>query len=110
MRRDLRTMAIVLCASAFAALQAHADERSELEALRAEVRQERAALAQERAALAEQRQRVDDALEKLEARAAPSAAPTSAVGDAAASSGAKLDVYGFIQADGIYDFNRVDPD
>src|SRR5262245_19724518 len=110
MRRDLRTMAIVLCASALAALQARADERAELEALRAEVRQERAALAQERAALAEQRQRVDEALERLDARAAPAAAPTPLVGEAAKGSGAELDVYGFVQADGIYDFNRVDPD
>ena len=106
MRRDLRTMAIVLCASALAALQARADERAELEALRAEVSQERAALAQERAALAEQRQRVDDALGRLEALAPQPAA----VGDAAKSSGAELHVYGFVQADGIYDFNRVDPD
>src|SRR5262245_43872997 len=109
MRPDLRTMVFVLCASTLAALPAHADERSELEALRAEVREERAALAQERAALAEQRQRVDEALERLEARAAPPAAPTR-VGDAAKSSGATLDVYGFVQADGIYDFDRVDPD
>jgi hypothetical protein len=93
-----------------------ADEASDLRALKAEVAAERQALATEREALAEQRKRVDDALlslqdQKKEQVTSTSTASLPPVGapQSRESGGAHLDVYGFIQADGIYDFNRVDP-
>jgi len=108
---------------------ARADEASDLRQLKDEVAAERKALAEEREALAEQRRRIDEALLSLQDQKAdpgsgvvlvsnpPLAAPAVPGVPAAAAvaaetktlSGAYLDVYGFIQADGIYDFNRVDP-
>jgi hypothetical protein len=82
-----------------------ASEREELEALRDEIRAERAAMAKEREALADQRRRLDDTLAELDEREV-------GVGGAPVESDApkiRLDVYGFIHTDAIYDFDRVDP-
>ena len=83
-----------------------ASEREDLEALREEIRAERAAMAKEREALADQRRRLDDTLADLDQR-------ESGVAGAPVESDApkiRLDVYGFIHTDAIYDFNRVAPD
>lgn len=87
-----------------------ADEIDELRALKEEIQAERDALAKEREALRDQRQRVDEALARLEAREAlPSgAAALPAVSEEGPR--AQVDVYGFVQADGIYDADRMDPD
>jgi hypothetical protein len=109
-RRSGRPAVLLALVAAAASVAARADEVDELQALRDEVRAEREALAKERAALEEQRRRVDEALAQLEAaQAAPSgAAPLPGVSQEGTR--AQLDVYGFIQVDGTYDFDRVDPE
>ena len=95
------------------ALPVRADDAAELRALKEEIAAERAALAKERADLGDQRRRVDDALANLEdaqAAARASAAGVPPVGAASTElSGARLEVYGFVQLDAIYDFDRVAP-
>ena len=95
---------------------ARADEASDLAQLKAEVAAERQALAAEREALAEQRRRVDDALANLEQQRAQLAesggaprAPVAAPAAERRGDAPRLDVYGFIHTDAIYDFDRVDP-
>jgi hypothetical protein len=66
-------------------------------------------MAQERETLREQRQRIDAALERIEAHQSAPGVPQAALAEAASERGPELDVYGFIQLDGIYDINRVDP-
>ena len=94
------------------ALPARADDAAELRALKAEIAAERTALKQEREGLADQRRRIDDAIADLEdtqaaQRAAAAGAP--AVGAASTElSGPRLEVYGFVQLDGIYDFDRIE--
>jgi hypothetical protein len=103
---------VVLIAGATIGLpaSARADERGELEALRAEIRAERDALRAEREELARQRERVDAALASIEARDVGSAPPGVSEGPPPRGSQARLDVYGFAHADLIYDVDRVDPD
>jgi len=109
-----------LCVAGAALAASHsarADEASDLRALKAEVAAERKALAAEREALAEQRRRVDEALlslqdqrkEQVTTPATAALPPVGAKTEAETKPGPHLDVYGFVQADGIYDFNRVDP-
>jgi len=98
-----------------------ADDATDLRALKAEVAEERKALAEERKALAEQRRRIDEALVSLDdqkaVRRANSSESLPPVGQPAAAvtaekttkPGPYLQVYGFIQTDAIYDFDRVDP-
>jgi len=94
-----------------------ADEASDLRQLKAEVAAERKALSEERAALADQRRRIDEALLSLQDQSVEpkpsdssrSLPPVGAPQATEAKPGPHLDVYGFIQADSIYDFNRVDP-
>lgn len=88
---------------------AHAVSAAELEALRDEIRQEREALADERRALEDQRRRMDDAIARLEERQSADELPAVSAGNAE-DSGVRLDIYGFVHTDAIYDFNRVDPD
>jgi hypothetical protein len=102
-----------IVAAGLLAAASHADEKSELEALRDEVRKEREALAAERAELAEQRRRVDDALAQMERDRAqrPYVSPEGpAVSAPAETERPWVDVYGFAMVDAIYDWNRVDPD
>jgi outer membrane DcaP-like protein len=123
-----RLLCLVAAAFAAAPILSHssralADEAADLRQLKAEIAAERQALADERAALAEQRKRIDDALVSLEDQkvgqtsvkyeeaSARGAAPLPVVAAPTPPSkpGAYLDVYGFLQLDAIYDFNRVDP-
>ena len=95
---------------------ARADDAADLRKLKQEIEAERAAISQERQALAAQRARIDEALLKLQdesARSAPSTPAVSAAPAAAAApddSKGRLEVYGFTQADAIYDWDRMDPD
>lgn len=100
--------------------RARADDAADLQALKAEVAAERKALTEERKALEEQRKRIDQALVNLDDQKAArttgesqSLPPVSQPAAGSASSekkpGPYLDVYGFLQLDAIYDFNRVDP-
>jgi outer membrane DcaP-like protein len=114
-----------VCALAVLAVShsVRADEASDLQQLKDEVAAERKALADERASLAEQRRRIDEALLSLQDQKADTPAPVARevamvtstppvaapAAEKQALAGAYLDVYGFIQADAIYDFNRVDP-
>jgi len=112
MERSLGSMRLVTCLAISAAIgaagAARASEREELEALRDEIRKEREALAVEREAVAEQRQRVDDALNKLERQEGGFGIDLPSVVGKAPQ--VKLDIYGFIHTDAIYDVNRMDPD
>jgi DcaP outer membrane protein len=98
---------------ALASSPARAGDAEELRALKAEIAAERAALAKEREGLADQRRRIDDAVADLEeTQAASRAAAVGAPSVGAAStelSGARLEIYGFVQLDAIYDFDRVNP-
>ncbi len=107
-----------ICSFGVGVRPAAADDAAEIRALKQEVAAERAALARDRAELAEQRRRIDDALVQLQDN---QSRETEAGGDGAAgmppvsaeptSKGEKrLEIYGFAQVDGIYDFNRMDPD
>jgi hypothetical protein len=102
------------CALVLAAQSARADEAAELRQLREEIAAERAALAKERQAVADQRVRVDDTLRQMkeaEAERARSAGTgTLLPGVGAEQPAPRLEVYGFIQTDMIYDADRIDPD
>ena len=88
---------------------ARAVTAEELETLRDEIRREREALADERRALEDQRLRLDQALEQIEGRGAGAGLPAvSAEPDKGEH--IRLDIYGFVHTDAIYDLNRVDPD
>lgn len=105
---------LALATLGVAAVPARADEAAELRALKDEIAAERASLAKEREALSDQRRHVDDALANLEetqaaARAAAAGVPPVGAAEASELSGARLEVYGFVQLDAIYDFDRVDP-
>jgi hypothetical protein len=110
---------LVTLSTSLGAPPAAAGEAEDLRALKAEVAAERAALAEEREALREQRVRVDDALRQLQdaqvrgVAALPGGAgvPEGALPAVGAEKpGPRIDVYGFIHTDAIYDFDRVDPD
>ena len=117
----LAATAFVVAAASSHSNRVNADEADDLRQLKAEIAAERQALADERAALAEQRKRIDQALVSLQDQKVESqnvekvsyqaGAPLPVVGAATPPSkpSAYLDVYGFLQLDGIYDFNRVDP-
>ncbi len=110
-RFEGRTAALMVALVAMGApTTARADDADELRALKAEIQAERDALAKEREALQQQRQRVDEALATLEATQAASSGAASLPAVSEEGPRAHLDVYGFVQADGIYDVNRVDPD
>jgi hypothetical protein len=101
---------------------AAADDGAALRALRDEVvaerealAKEREALAHERQALADQRLRVDDALAELSVRNGGSGGVVHAAYAQPAAvreeePQARLDVYGYLMLDAIYDTQRVDPD
>jgi hypothetical protein len=112
-----RLAAFAATAASLVAAPAGAGEVEELRALKAEIAAERAALAEERAALQDQRLRVDDTLRRIQdaeaarAHAAGAAYSGSALaGEESGLPAPRLEVYGFIHADAIYDINRVDPD
>jgi hypothetical protein len=103
----------VLLAAVFGVLPARAGESEELRALKAEIAAERRALKEEREALADQRRRMDDAIADFEdtqasARAAAAGAPAVSAAPTELS-GPRLEIYGFIQLDAIYDFDRMNP-
>jgi hypothetical protein len=108
-------VSLVFCSALLShSTHAVADDAADLRELKAEVAAEREALASEREALAEQRKRVDEALmnlqdQKAERATAAAVLPPVGAPQSRETPGAHLDVYGFIQADGIYDFYRVDP-
>lgn len=106
--RSVRLVGFFAIVTSIGVAGAQASERGELEALRDEIRKEREALAVEREAVADQRQRVDDALHKIEQKEGGFGIDLPSV----MSSGprVKLDIYGFIHTDAIYDVNRMDPD
>jgi hypothetical protein len=109
-----RIAALAALAALAAAAPAGAGEIEELRALKAEIAAERAALAEERQALHDQRLRVEDTLQQIQdsARAQPAAGLSGSplAGTASGLPAPTFDIYGFVMADAIYDFDRVDPD
>jgi hypothetical protein len=106
------TAAILVSAPAAAGARADAidaEEIDELRSLKDEIRVERELLAKEREELKQQRQRVDEALARID-ETATAAAAEELPGVSEPGSRARFEIYGFAQVDGIYDFNRVDPD
>jgi len=94
---------------------ASADTDREVAKLRAELEQANAVREQDRKTMEEQGKRLEQALDRIESledARAPEAASARTPGvSAAALEGPRprLDIYGFIQTDGIYDVNQMDP-
>jgi hypothetical protein len=96
-------------------LPARAESTEELKQLKEELQKQKAALDAERKALEEQRRRLDEAIERLETLEAAKEAPPPVASSVPAAEAqpkprSSLQIYGFAQVDGIYDFNRVADD
>jgi hypothetical protein len=118
------TRALFVCSLALGvavlspAASVHAQSAAELQKLKADLQAQKSELEAERKALEAQRRRLDETIQRIEAlesgTAGPAAtegvkiAPTASLTDEQKKTLPNLELYGFVQADAIHDFKRVD--